>query len=159
MVPIQRIRLACGHNIDEVRKRIGTRTSEYATGLDALKFKLARNPELPFVGSAGEQYLVLTRNKRTANSGRPTLKAKLVADGDRTIIDGWMGLHTGVFIVCIVVILGAGLTQPKAWPLVAGFAFMVAFGYFVESRELLGILTRCVNNETCEGSKRSSDDD
>ena len=84
---------------------------------------------------------------------------KLVPDGDRTIIDGWMGLHTSVASVGIIMMLTAALISLKGVPwFSAGVILLVAFGYFVESRELRDILTRCVNNETCEGSKRSSDE-
>ena len=76
---------------------------------------------------------------------------KLVADGERTIIDGWVGLHTGVVILVIIMMLAAALIDPKAgsW-FSAGVLFIVAVGYLLERRELLHIFRKCLNIEAPE---------
>ena len=149
MVPIERIRLVVDCNVADVRKKLAANTSEYVTGLAVLKLRAAKNPKLLFVGEIGEKEIRLCRNPVRGNSGRPHLKAKLAVDGNRTIISGWLGLHSGVAIIGGGMLVPALESPSKVLPLVLGtLIVLVGGGYWVGRRQLLGALTRCLDIET-----------
>lgn len=146
MLPIESFRVVVNERMENVRNTIANNTSSYSSWLSGLKVGVATDPNRPFVGKVDEQQIVITVNSSMNNSGRPFLRVKLNDDNDRTIIEGRLGLHNMVVVVCGVALLFL-LSQKTGQYVPILLMFMLGIvggGYIYERRRLLRAFASCL---------------
>ncbi len=92
-----------------------------------------------------EQKIVIAVNSSMNNAGRPFLRVNLKDDRERTIIEGRVGLHNMVVVMCGVFLFFM-LSNPGRY--VPGVLLVmlaiIGGGYIAERRRLLGAFAKCL---------------
>ena len=147
MIPFESFRVVVNDQPENIRAKIAKNTSAYCSWT---KFRFAENPELPLLGEASVEKILITPNLFTSNAGRPLLRIKLQDEGNRTVINGRLGIHSAVGIFCGLFLLVSALQTAKILPFVGGLLVIVGGGYFYERGQLLRDLATCLEVDVRE---------
>ena len=143
MIPFESFRVVVNDQAENVRERIAKNTSAYCSWT---KFRLAENPDLPLLGEVSAQKILVTLNLFTRNSGRPLLRVELKDEGDRTVLNVRMGVHSfvGIFFGLFLIMPALEKSAKGLLIVLVGMLVFVGGGYFYERGQLLREVATCL---------------
>jgi uncharacterized integral membrane protein len=159
LIPIESFLVVVNDRIENVRLRFEKNTSEYNSWREGMRLQMAKDPNRLFVGEVGERRILISRTSPRMKAGCPFLRAKLVDDGNQTIVTGWLGLLTLVVIFVAIMawtIVSAAFEKPaRMIPLGLAILAIVVGGYLYERRQLFRALATCLEVDVRDLSKET----